>query len=75
MQEQVGEDGTAVRGPGQSGSRWSLQHNGNRKEPHSPPSLLLPGGPQDPLPKGWNANPNTKSLVRSELPLHQSEEV
>lgn len=44
----------------QSGSRWSLQHNGNRKEPHSPPSLLLPGGPQDPLPKGWNANPNTK---------------
>lgn len=62
VQEQAGESGTAVKG-----SRVALQNQvevcsitGNRKEPLSPPSSLLPGGPQDPLPKGWNANPNTK---------------
>lgn len=58
----AGEGETAVRGPG---SEWlfrtkrSLWHNGNRKELF--PSLT--DGPQEPLPTGWDENPNTKKPV------------
>lgn len=31
------------------------------RNPTPLPSSILTGGPQDPLPKGWNANPNTKT--------------
>lgn len=36
-----------------------LWHNGNRKKP--PLLFTAHWHPQDPLPKGWNANPNTKT--------------
>lgn len=36
-----------------------LWHNGNRKEP--PLLFTAHWRPQDPLPRGWNANPNTKT--------------
>lgn len=54
VQGQAGESGTTVRAPGP-------YEVCGMKEPESPSPSLFPGGPQDPLPQGWNANLNTKT--------------
>lgn len=53
---QAGESGTTVRAPG-SGPYEVC----GIKETESPSLSFFTGGPQDPLPKRWNANLNAKT--------------
>lgn len=61
VQGQAGKGGTAVRGPGSEWlfrTRWKvcgITETGRKPLPPFTPQWL----PSGPLPKGWNANPNT----------------